>query len=153
MAEIVRFLSRTRCSLCFRDSSITVFRDISLFFPEELTTLRSSPRNNIIRDVTTLDRFAGSMALFFKSRLGLNSLVRGWARIYFSNLKGTKEQRIIPPQDPDLDEEIQPYWRALERRVMSRKARQHGKSGRIGLRISEEDFWLEAGLYDPKDTV
>lgn len=44
-------------------------------------------------------------------------------------------------------EDIQPYWKALESRVVNRKSRRDGVSGRFGERKSEEDYWLEAGVY------
>ena len=52
----------------------------------------------------------------------------------------------------DVGDEIPPYWKALESRVINRKSRVVGEnkqqSGRSGVRQAEEDFWLEAGLYD-----
>jgi hypothetical protein len=91
------------------------------------------------------------MSLFNRiSSLRLSRLQGGCRRISSSQL-GTGTSEIKIEQNPE--EEIQPYWKAMERRVVNRKSRQDGKSGRIGVRQSEEDFWLAAGLYDPKEPV
>jgi hypothetical protein len=62
--------------------------------------------------------------------------------------------RVGTTPDDVMDEEIQPYWKALESRVKNRKSRIagiNGQSGRVGVRKTEEDFWLEAGLYDSNE--
>jgi hypothetical protein len=59
---------------------------------------------------------------------------------------------IILPDD--ADGEIAPYWKALESRVINRKSRMVGDNkqpARIGVRKTEEDFWLEAGVYDSNE--
>ncbi|CAN0047381.1 unnamed protein product, partial [Phaeothamnion confervicola] len=52
-----------------------------------------------------------------------------------------------------IDEEnfLQPEWRSLDRRLRNRRTREVGEGprGRSNLKKSEEDFWLEAGLYVP----
>jgi len=47
----------------------------------------------------------------------------------------------------DIPVELQPHWQSLERRVTGRKPRRDGPSGRSNMRKSEEDYWLEAGVY------
>jgi hypothetical protein len=53
------------------------------------------------------------------------------------------------PVDNPLGEPgvLQPHWQSLERRVTGRKPRKDGKTGRLNIRKSEEDYWLEAGVY------
>ena len=57
------------------------------------------------------------------------------------------------PTDRPLESAIEaavvldPHWGSLERRVTGRKPRRDGPSGRLNLRKSEEDYWLEAGVY------
>jgi hypothetical protein len=52
----------------------------------------------------------------------------------------------------ESEEELQPMWRAMESRVRQRRPRTlqetGGKTGRSNVKPTEEDAWLEAGLYD-----
>ena len=52
----------------------------------------------------------------------------------------------------ESDEELQPMWRDMESRVTKRRsltaAQRKGKVGRRNIRKSDEDMWLESGLYD-----
>ena len=71
------------------------------------------------------------------------------------------EQRLRPNKDSntsddilliECDEDVQPMWRAMESRVIKRKSltvEQLGASkvGRRNIRLTDEDTWLEAGLY------
>eukprot|EP00550_Attheya_septentrionalis_P009143 CAMPEP_0198286676 /NCGR_PEP_ID=MMETSP1449-20131203/5689_1 /TAXON_ID=420275 /ORGANISM="Attheya septentrionalis, Strain CCMP2084" /LENGTH=188 /DNA_ID=CAMNT_0043984461 /DNA_START=138 /DNA_END=704 /DNA_ORIENTATION=- len=53
------------------------------------------------------------------------------------------------------DEDVQEMWRAMESRVTKRTsltlAERGGKIGRRNIRKTEEDEWLQAGLYDIHD--
>mmetsp|Transcript_1787 Transcript_1787/g.2462 ORF Transcript_1787/g.2462 Transcript_1787/m.2462 type:complete len:123 (-) Transcript_1787:271-639(-) len=53
------------------------------------------------------------------------------------------------------DEELQPMWQDMERRVTRRRSmtieEAGDKRGRRNLRSTCEDVWLEAGLYDSKN--
>jgi len=71
------------------------------------------------------------------------------------------EQRLRPNKDSNTsddillierDEDVQPMWKAMESRVIKRKSltvEQLGaaKVGRRNIRLTDEDTWLEAGLY------
>jgi hypothetical protein len=50
------------------------------------------------------------------------------------------------------EEDLQPMWKSMENRVKGRRPRTAnetgGKTGRTNVKQSEEDVWLEAGLYD-----
>ncbi len=52
----------------------------------------------------------------------------------------------------DKDEDVQPMWKGMESRVTKRKSltltQRGGVSGRRNVRRSDEDIWLEAGVYD-----
>lgn len=59
---------------------------------------------------------------------------------------------------PDIqsDDDLQPMWRDMESRVTRRRSltaaqREPGKIGRRNVRKSDEDMWLESGLYDDGD--
>jgi hypothetical protein len=55
----------------------------------------------------------------------------------------------------DKYEDVQPMWRGMESRVTKRKSltltQRGGVSGRRNVRRSDEDMWLEAGVYDDDD--
>lgn len=59
----------------------------------------------------------------------------------------SQEKENIKELEKEL-EEIHPHWRAMESRVINRKLSSTGKSGRSEVRKSDEDYWLEAGVYD-----
>jgi hypothetical protein len=62
------------------------------------------------------------------------------------------------PTDGDMPlaiekyEDVQPIWKGMESRVTKRKSltltQRGGVSGRRNVRRSDEDLWLEAGVYD-----
>lgn len=66
----------------------------------------------------------------------------------------TKEnqQQPEPPLIIDNYEDVQPMWKGMESRVTKRAAltleQRGGVSGRRNVRKSEEDMWLESGMYD-----
>lgn len=49
------------------------------------------------------------------------------------------------------DDDLQPMWQAMERRVKNRLPSKGGKGGRTNVRKTDEDVWLEQGLYDHLD--
>lgn len=53
------------------------------------------------------------------------------------------------------DTELQPEWKSMESRVTNRrtltKEETGGKTGRSNIRQTEEDVWLESGLYHTND--
>lgn len=52
----------------------------------------------------------------------------------------------------DKYEDVQPMWKEMESRVTRRRSltlqQRGGVSGRRNVRRSDEDVWLEAGVYD-----
>ena len=54
------------------------------------------------------------------------------------------------------DEDLQPMWREMESRVVKRKPRTlrdtGGRTGRINIRKTDEDIWLQEGLYETTTT-
>jgi hypothetical protein len=57
-----------------------------------------------------------------------------------------------PPLTIGSDEELQQTWRDLESRIRNRRPLtlqdRRGASGRSNIRRTDEDVWLEEGLYD-----
>lgn len=61
------------------------------------------------------------------------------------------------PLQIDDYEDVQPMWKQMESRVTRRRSftleQRGGVSGRRNVRKSDEDVWLQAGVYDsPEDT-
>jgi len=65
----------------------------------------------------------------------------------------TKQQS--DPLNIDNYEDVQPMWKEMESRVTRRRSltleERGGLSGRRNVRKSEEDMWLEAGVYEDSD--
>ena len=57
------------------------------------------------------------------------------------------------PLSIDKYEDVQPMWKQMESRVTKRRPltadQRGGLSGRRNVRKSDEDLWLEAGVYNP----
>lgn len=59
--------------------------------------------------------------------------------------------------DINDDEDVQPMWRSMESRVTKRRsmtkeeATVSGKTGRRNIKKTEEEYWLEEGVYDKND--
>lgn len=55
----------------------------------------------------------------------------------------------------DSYEDVQPMWKEMESRVTRRRSltldQRGGVSGRRNVRKSDEEFWLEAGVYGGDD--
>lgn len=55
----------------------------------------------------------------------------------------------------DDDEDLQPMWREMESRVTKRRsvtvAEAGGRVGRSNIRRTDEEAWLQAGMYDQDD--
>lgn len=71
-------------------------------------------------------------------------------------VKGNEDDKDVDSDAPleiKSDEDLQPMWKNLESRVTRRRSftaaqREPGKIGRRNIRKSEEDVWLQSGLYD-----
>lgn len=64
----------------------------------------------------------------------------------------TSSDRYPEPMKIDSYEDVQPMWKEMESRVTRRRSltieQRDGVSGRRNVRRSDEDVWLEAGVYD-----
>ena len=60
-----------------------------------------------------------------------------------------------PTNNIESDEELQPMWKDMESRVTKRRSRTladtGGKTGRSNIRKTDEEAWLQAGMYDEKE--
>lgn len=84
-----------------------------------------------------------------------NSSEVEWRKKQLDRLeKKFSAQDPLPVQQIQSEDELQPMWQAMERRVKNRKSKtinyeQSGsKIGRSNIRKTDEDIWLQEGLYD-----
>lgn len=77
-----------------------------------------------------------------------------------SSTRQQQQQQKSQPLAIDTYDDVQPMWKQMESRVTKRRSltlgQRGGVSGRRNVRKSDEDLWLEAGVYDsdnnkPKD--
>jgi hypothetical protein len=73
-----------------------------------------------------------------------------WRKVSLDRL----EQRFTkkPSRLVKSEEDLQPEWKAMESRVTKRRTltidQFNGKTGRENIRKTDEDIWMESGLYD-----
>jgi hypothetical protein len=71
-----------------------------------------------------------------------------------ANTKDAPNNNPRPEEPLQIDnyEDVQPMWKQMESRVTRRRSltadQRGGVSGRRNVRRSDEDVWLEAGVYD-----
>lgn len=65
--------------------------------------------------------------------------------------KEPSQQSTVEPLQIDNYEDVQPMWKEMESRVTRRRSltleQRGGRSGRHNVRRSDEDVWLDAGVY------
>lgn len=65
---------------------------------------------------------------------------------------GGSSSSVLPHLDIRSDDELQPMWQELERKVKNRRSltaeQNKGRTGRTNVRQTDEDLWLQEGLYD-----
>jgi hypothetical protein len=72
-----------------------------------------------------------------------------WRKQQLNKLEKKFAEPAIEVKD---EEDLQPTWKAMESRVTRRqsrtKAEMGGKTGRSNVRSTDEEMWLQGGLYD-----
>jgi hypothetical protein len=90
---------------------------------------------------------SGSLASF-SSSAGDN---QEWRKTQLDRLRKKFEDTPVI----ESDEELQPMWKEMESRVVKRRSRTieeaGGKVGRSNIRRTDEEAWLQAGMYDEDD--
>ncbi|CAJ1942976.1 unnamed protein product [Cylindrotheca closterium] len=82
--------------------------------------------------------------------------------VYFSGSSWNKKQVekiekkfTEPTQNVDSDEDLQQMWKQMESRVTKRRPRTlqdtKGKTGRENIRKTDEEMWLQEGLYPDQE--
>lgn len=77
-------------------------------------------------------------------------LPKGFTRIAHSNSSAIASSHSINGEVQG-DDDLQGHWRSMESRVLNRpapKPRADGKRGRGSVPATDEDYWLQGGLYD-----
>lgn len=73
-----------------------------------------------------------------------------WRKASLDQLERKFEPDPIKFINREMD--LQPEWKAMESRVIKRRTltlnQANGKTGRENIRQTEEDIWMENGLYD-----
>ena len=71
-----------------------------------------------------------------------------WRKMQLDRLRRTFEE----PINIESDEELQPMWKDMESRVVRRRSltieQAGGRIGRSNIRPTDEESWLQAGMYD-----
>jgi hypothetical protein len=95
----------------------------------------------------------------WRRRRGVHNTTGEWRKHQLDRLLLQQQQKFQPAQevmiasdDDDDDDDLQPMWKDMERRVTRRKPvtiQQAGPNvGRRNVRPTDEEAWLQAGLYD-----
>jgi len=67
-------------------------------------------------------------------------------------LEKLTQKFTAPAQAVESEDDVQPMWKEMESRVTKRrpltKAQRGGRVGRINVRKTDEEIWLQEGLYD-----
>jgi len=78
-----------------------------------------------------------------------------WRKSQLDQLEQKFNTTTSTPSVIDRDEDVQPMWKDMESRVTKRKSltmeertRKQQPIGRRNIRPTDEDAWLDAGLYD-----
>lgn len=70
-------------------------------------------------------------------------------------LRNLEDQWSDKPQEIQSEDDLQPMWRDMEKRVKNRKPRTKsqtgGLSGRRNIKKTDEEMWLREGLYGAHD--
>jgi len=69
---------------------------------------------------------------------------------------GPQGMYATPPQI-NKEADLQSTWKSMESRVANRKPRTReqtgGRTGRVNIKKTDEEMWLQSGLYDEKDST
>ena len=104
------------------------------------------------------------LRILAQNRRGLQLSAKKYQSIvFFSDSTSTWNKKQIekiekrftePTQNVDSDEDLQQMWKEMESRVTRRRPRTlrdtKGKTGRENIRKTDEEMWLQEGLYPDK---
>ena len=74
-----------------------------------------------------------------------------WRKQQLDKIENKFKGKQLESISIESEEDLQPMWKEMEGRVTRRKPRSladtGGKSGRMNIKKTDEDVWLEEGLY------
>ena len=74
-----------------------------------------------------------------------------WRKQQLDKIENKFKGKELKALSIESEEDLQPMWKEMEGRVTRRKPRSladtGGKSGRMNIKKTDEDVWLEQGLY------
>jgi hypothetical protein len=113
---------------------------------------RSSTRSSNCRNVLAFHGRPFSDSASGSSEGSTGSMGTEWRKKQLDKL----ERKFTDPKvQVDNDEELQPTWKEMEGRVVRRRPRtveeMGGRTGRINVRKTDEEIWLQEGLYNDKE--
>eukprot|EP00531_Pseudo-nitzschia_arenysensis_P019620 CAMPEP_0116141648 /NCGR_PEP_ID=MMETSP0329-20121206/14491_1 /TAXON_ID=697910 /ORGANISM="Pseudo-nitzschia arenysensis, Strain B593" /LENGTH=139 /DNA_ID=CAMNT_0003636839 /DNA_START=106 /DNA_END=525 /DNA_ORIENTATION=+ len=79
-----------------------------------------------------------------------------WRKQQLEKIENKFKGKQTTVLDIESEEDLQPMWKEMEGRVTRRKPRTladtGGKSGRMNIKKTDEDVWLQQGLYSQDDS-
>jgi hypothetical protein len=95
-------------------------------------------------DATTAADYTSS-----SSSSSSSSSASEWRKIQLEKLEMKFKQPSMTVQN---DEDLQPMWKEMESRVTRRRPRtieeMGGRTGRVNVKKTDEEMWLQEGLYE-----
>ena len=78
-----------------------------------------------------------------------------WRKQQLDKIENKFNGKQLEALSIESEEDLQPMWKEMEGRVTKRRSRTladtGGKTGRRNIKKTEEDVWLEEGLYSSGD--
>ncbi len=147
------FPRQSRLDLAARQPLINGNNRFGIFCAHSKTTPGSTRRRLSTDDDINGKSSSGSIASIESA-----NATTEWKRSHYRKMQDKLEKpQVQQNQQPeplfiDNYEDVQPMWKGMESRVTKRAAltlqQRGGVSGRRNVRKSEEDMWLESGMYD-----
>ena len=79
-----------------------------------------------------------------------------WRKQQLDKIENKFKGKELKALKIESEEDLQPMWKEMEGRVTRRKPRTladtGGKSGRMNIKKTDEDVWLQQGLYETNDS-
>lgn len=103
---------------------------------------------------TVVDAWSSSSSSSSQRTVSSSSSGYEWRQRQLEKLK-RKFDETSPSQTVEREDDLQQMWREMEGRVTRRRPRtveeMGGKTGRTNIKSTEEEYWLQEGLYDDKE--
>ena len=86
---------------------------------------------------------------------GASPVAKEWRKQQLDKIEKKFKGNQLEARSIESEEDLQPMWKEMEGRVTRRKprtlAQTGGKVGRMNIKKTDEDVWLEQGLYSTGD--